>query len=276
MKKHGGRILFFLFAAFFAVNIWVFILGQNEVLNIAEFEVQSKKISDPVTIVQLSDLHEKSFGPDNASLFAAVRSLKPDLIAITGDIIYNSYTDSPNLAYMENLAKNCVEIAPTFFVTGNHDRYHPQAVKEAFSRQGVTVLEGTATSLSVRNTTLSISGIDDPDIDPDSLAKIDFGGGEQFRLLLAHRPGAFEEYARAGADLVLTGHTHGGQIRLPWTKAIFYADGGLFPEYSDGLYTRDSSTMIISMGLGSSVIPFRLFAQPEISVTRLLPATAGS
>lgn len=276
MKKYGKRIFFFLFAAFFAVNIWVFILGQNEVLNIAEFEVQSKKVSNPVKIVQLSDLHEKTFGPGNADLFAAVRSLNPDLIAITGDIIYNSYTNSPNLAYMKNLAQSCAEIAPTFFVTGNHDRYHPQAVKEAFAESGVTVLDGKTASLSIGDTVLFIGGIDDPAIDPDGPAKIDFSGKEDFCFLLAHRPDTFREYARMGADLVLSGHSHGGQIRLPWTKAIFYADGGLFPEYSDGLYTQGGSTMIISMGLGSSVIPFRLFAQPEISVTRLLPAISGS
>ena len=82
MRKHGKRILFFLLAAFFAVNIWVFMLGQNETLNIAEFEIGSDKIENPVTIVQLSDLHEKSFGKDNAGLFAAVRSVQPDLIVI--------------------------------------------------------------------------------------------------------------------------------------------------------------------------------------------------
>lgn len=276
MRKHGKRILFFLLAAFFAVNIWVFMLGQNETLNIAEFEIGSVKIENPVTIVQLSDLHEKSFGKDNAGLFAAVRSVQPDLIVITGDIIYNSYTDSPNFPYMETLAKNCVQTAPSFFITGNHDRYHPQAVKEAFAKNGVTVLDGKVTSFNVGDTVLSIGGIDDPDIDPDSISGIDFNGRENFCLLLAHRPGAFEDYARAGADLVLAGHTHGGQVRLPWTKAIFYADGGFFPEYSDGLYTKDGAAMVISMGLGSSVIPFRLFAWPEITVTRLLPAAAGS
>ncbi|WP_066684272.1 metallophosphoesterase [Christensenella intestinihominis] len=277
MKKHGRRILFLLMAAFFAVNIWVFMLGQNEVINIVEFEVYSDKVEIPVTIAQLSDLHEKSFERDNSDLFETVRSVRPDLIVITGDIIYNSYTDSPNLPYMENLAKGCAEIAPTFFITGNHDRYHPQAVKEAFARNGVVVLEGEVVPFAVGNTVIRIGGIDDPSIDRDSISGIDFRDGEQFNLLLAHRPDTFRrEYVQTGADLVLTGHTHGGQIRLPWTKAIFYADGGLFPEYSDGLYTSGGTTMIISMGLGSSVVPFRLFAQPEVTVTRLLPAGTES
>lgn len=127
MEKHGRRILFLLMAAFFAVNIWVFMLGQNEVINIVEFEVYSDKVESPVTIAQLSDLHEKSFGRDNSDLFETVRSVRPDLIVITGDIIYNSYTDSPNLPYMENLAKGCAEIAPTFFITGNHARPLPPA-----------------------------------------------------------------------------------------------------------------------------------------------------
>lgn len=268
-------MLFPLLFLFLAVNLCAFLFGQNELLNTVEFEVRSDKLSSPITIVQISDLHEKSFGSENSGLLEAVRSAKPDMIAVTGDMIFNSYTASPNLSYIEELAKGCAEIAPTFFVTGNHDRYHSQAVKKAFSQNGVTVLSGETIPVIIGGNRLIIGGIDDPDIDADSLERIDFPAGKDFCLLLAHRPGAFEQYAAAGAELVLCGHTHGGQIRLPWTKAIFYSDGGFFPEYSDGLYMLDGSSMVISMGLGSSVIPFRLFALPEVTVVHLLPEPAG-
>ncbi len=275
MGKRKKSILFFILLAFFAVNFAGGIIDQNERIAVAEFDLYSDKVTHPVTIVQISDLHEKSFGRGNARLFEQVRTLHPDLIAITGDIIFNSYTQSPDIAYMENLAAQCAATAPSFFVTGNHDRYHEQAVKEAFSSRGVTVLDETVVPFTAGDTQLMIGGIDDPSLDKDSIDRIHFPDNGHFNILLAHDPEPFAEtYDRKNADLVLSGHTHGGQVRLPWGKAVFTPEGFL-PEYSDGLYTSGDTTMVISMGLGSSVIPIRLFAQPEITLIRLLPSPPG-
>lgn len=275
MKKQKPTFLFFIVIIFFAVNLPIFLLGQNETLHTTEFVVQSDKISSPVTIVQLSDLHEKSFGENNSRLFEEVQKLSPDIIVITGDMIFNSYTKDPNLTYMENFAEQCVNIAPSFFITGNHDRYNEKAVKNAFSKNGVAVLDESVVPIFIGDTALNIGGIDDPDVDPGSISRFSFSNQKHFNILLAHKPEKFQEtYGDTGANLILSGHTHGGQIRLPWGKAIFTPDG-FFPEYSDGLYTSNDTTMIISRGLGSSGIPLRLFSLPEIACIRLLPSNSS-
>ena len=120
MKKKKRSIIFFLLIAFFAVNIPMAYIGQNNIVEITEYEIKSSKIESPVTLVQISDLHEKSFGKDNSRLFDTVESLNPDLICITGDMIYHSYTDSLNTAYIENVARRCSGIAPSFFLYGKH------------------------------------------------------------------------------------------------------------------------------------------------------------
>ncbi|MEF9987637.1 MAG: metallophosphoesterase [Christensenella sp.] len=271
MKKHKQYVLIFIIIAFFAVNISVFLIGENEFFAVTEFEICNEKITEPITIVQLSDPHEKSFGENNSRLFSTVANLHPDIIFITGDIIRNSYTKNPNIAYMESFAKQCAQIAPSFFVTGNHDRYHARTVKNAFSQNGVAVLDENVLPFTVGKTTLNIGGIDDPSIDKNGISKISFTDKEHFNILLAHNPAPFRKtYDKTGADLVFCGHTHGGQVRFPFGKALFTPDDGFAPQYSDGVYTSGSTTMVLSMGLGSSVFPLRIFAQPEITVVHLL------
>lgn len=240
---------------------------------IGEFEIKSPKIKTPVRIVQISDLHEKSFGADNRVLFDAVENLRPDLIAITGDMIYDTYTKQPNDAYIKNVAQWAAAAAPSFFVTGNHERIWPEYVKDIFKQAGVHVLESRYGSLIVGDSVLNIGGVDDPHIDKHGAQRLRFPDDGHFNLLLAHDPAPFEEqYCATGADLVLCGHTHGGQIRLPHGKAIISpGDHKPFPKYSDGLYKKGDVQMIISMGLGVSVIPFRLFAPREILLVTLIP-----
>ncbi len=237
-----------------------------------EYTIESAKVLTPVRIVHISDLHEKSYGKGNAELFGAAERLQPDLIAITGDMIYHSHTKCPNRAYIENVAR-WAGAFPSFFVTGNHERVWTQYTKDIFAENGVTVLSGTTVPFAVGSTSLCIGGVDDPTIDAHGADWLRFPEGPQFNLLLAHDPLPFRGgYDKTGAELVLCGHTHGGQIRLPGGKALI-APGShtLFPQYSDGVYRSGSTTMIISMGLGVSVIPFRLFAPSEILLIRLVP-----
>ncbi len=269
MKRRKWNLTNLLIAAFFAVNIVVPALIENSTFVVSEFSVRSEKMENPIAIAQISDLHEKEFGADNAQLFDALAAIKPDLIVVTGDIIKNSYTASPNIPYMETLARGCAEIAPTFFITGNHDRHHPQTVKDAFAKNGVTVLNNCVVPFTIGQTTLQIAGIEDQSIDLQGIEKFDYPDDGNFRLLLAHKPEPLKEYAQKGTDLILSGHTHGGQVRLPFGKAVFTPEGFL-PKISDGVYRQGDTTMIVSMGLGVSVIPFRLFAPGEITIIRLL------
>ncbi len=249
---------------------------MKQLFRVTDYKIKSSKIESPLRIAHISDLHEKSFGEHNHILFETVESLSPDLIAITGDMIYDTYTRQPNDAYIENVAKWSAGVAPSFFVTGNHERIWPEYVKDVFAQNGVTVLDGQVADLTVRETTIDIGGIDDPTVDKYGADKLAFPDDGRFHLLLAHDPQPFEGvYDRKNADLVLCGHTHGGQIRLPGGKAIISpGDHKPFPKYSDGLYTSRDATMIISMGLGVSVIPFRLFAPPEVLLIELIPQKA--
>ncbi len=246
---------------------------KNPAFRVKEYKIYSNKIASAVRIAHLSDLHEKEFGANNHELFDAVERLNPDLIAITGDMIYDTFTRQPNDTYIETVAAWAPAIAPSFFVTGNHERVWTEYVKDIFTQHGVCVLENNVVSLAVHNTVIDIGGVEDPTVDPYGFRKLLFPDKNRFCLLLAHDPSPFEDgYVKTGADLVLCGHTHGGQIRFPGGKAIISpGDHRPFPKYSDGSYTGNGATMIISMGLGVSVIPFRLFAPREILLIHLLP-----
>ena len=237
------------------------------------YNIYSGKISSPLRIVQISDLHEKEFGEKNRDLFEAVENLRPDMIAITGDMVYDTYTKQPNGAYIENVAAWAPGVAPSFFVTGNHERIWPEYVKDIFIANGFIVLENNFVPFQANGAKIVVGGVEDPTVDAGGFRKLRFPDDGRFRLLLAHDPAPFEYgYIKTGADLVLCGHTHGGQIRFPGGKAIISpGDHRPFPKYSDGLYTSGKATMIISMGLGVSVIPFRLFAPREILLINLLP-----
>lgn len=249
-------------------------MSKKENFRITEYEIKSPKIKTSVRIAHISDLHEKEFGEKNRALFDAVEGLRPDLIAITGDMIYNTYTKQPNDAYIKNVASWAAAVAPSFFVTGNHERIWPEYVKDIFLHAGVRVLESTCVPFTVGETVLNVGGVDDPHVDPCGTQTLRFPKDGRFNLLLAHDPALFEGgYDKTGANLVLCGHTHGGQIRFPGGKAIISpGDHKPFPEYSDGLYQSGDTQMIISMGLGVSVIPFRLFAPREVLLIRLTPS----
>lgn len=248
-------------------------MKKERMFCVKEYTISSPKVKTPVRIAHISDLHERSFGENNRVLFEAVEALRPDLIAITGDMVYDTFTKQPNDAYIENVAAWAAKTAPSFFVTGNHERIWPEYVKDIFARNHIPVLESRYVPLAIGETALNVGGVDDPHIDPAGAKKLRFPGGGNFNLLLAHDPAPFRGgYDQTGADLVLCGHTHGGQIRFPGGRAIVSpGDHKLFPKYSDGLYTSGNTTMIISMGLGVSVIPFRLFAPPEVLLVRLVP-----
>ena len=248
-------------------------MNRSDKFRIKKYQVLSPKIKTPVRIAQVSDLHEKEFGENNRFLFEAVEGLKPDMIVITGDMVYDTYTKQPNDAYIGNVAAWAPKVAPSFFVTGNHERIWPEYVKDIFVQNGVTVLENCFAAFTKGDTIIDVGGVEDPTVDKRGYEKLRFPDDDRFHLLLAHDPAPFSfGYTQTGADLILCGHTHGGQIRFPGGKAIVSpGDHRPFPKYSDGLYTNGKIQMIISMGLGVSVIPFRMFTPREVLLIHLLP-----
>lgn len=230
---------------------------------------------DGLRIVQLSDLHNREFGKNNQRLYAAVKQAAPDLIFLTGDLV-DEYAEAP-IPYAKAVGKALSAIAPTYYVTGNHEWAHGNAaveeLKTALRESGVTVLSNQFVPLERNGQTIFIAGIDDPNgyadqTTPEELAAKLYAQQEApFWLLLAHRNNLFEsEYAALGADLTLSGHGHGGLWRLPFTDGLLGSGGTLLPSYTNGFYTCRGAEVFVSRGLGGMV---RLFNRPEVAVVTL-------
>ena len=232
---------------------------------------------DGLRIVQLTDLHGRTFGEDNADLIAAVAEAEPDIIVLTGDL-QDAPKETPP-AYTWQLGAAMAAIAPTYFVTGNHEWALGDVpeLKAGLEAAGVTVLSNEYTVLERGGDRLILAGIDDPNgyadqKTPEELAEeIRLAEGEDACwLLLAHRNNLFpDEYSALGADLVLSGHGHGGMIRLPFTDGLIGVDRTLFPSYTNGFYGADGADVFVSRGLGSSGRSFRLFNRPQVAVLTL-------
>ena len=227
-------------------------------------------------IAQVSDLHNAEFGENNAKLLKLLSESKPDIIVITGDFIDASHTD---VGIALGFAQESVKIAPTYFVTGNHEASSPQydTLKSGLEAAGVIVLEDEAVSLERNGESIALMGLADPDFTvkgdmfgevpamvSTKLENLNDGEGGGYTILLSHRPELFETYVGSGIDLVFAGHAHGGQFRLPFIGGVVAPNQGLFPEYDAGLYTDGSTNMVVSRGIGNSIIPLRFNNGPEI------------
>ena len=270
-RRRVPRIIPFLLLAICGV---LFFRWSNRSLQIEAFTYASPRLPegfDGCTIVQLSDLHGASFGEDNAELIAAVAAQDPDLIFLTGDI-QDRYRKTP-ASYTAAIGRAMAGIAPTYFVTGNHEWAFPDVreLKRALKDAGVTVLTNEFVALERNGGVIFLAGIDDPNgfadqKSPEVLAeevKAAAGGG--FWMLLAHRNNYFEkQYSSLGADLVISGHGHGGLIRLPFTDGLISVERTLFPSYTSGFYQFNGRDVFVSRGLGNSGPSFRLFNRPQL------------
>ena len=231
---------------------------------------------DGCRIVVLSDLHGARFGEDNADLFAAVAAEEPDYIFYLGDL-EDKYR-GPVAGYPAEVADGLSAIAPTYYVTGNHEWAigGVPALKKELEAHGVSVLSNQFVTLERNGDTAVLAGIDDPNgyadqKTPEQLAAELYAAcGDPFWMLLAHRNDHFAgQYSLLGADLVISGHGHGGIIRLPFTDGLLSTDRTLFPSYTAGLYEENGSTLFATRGLGNSGPSFRLFNRPEVAVVTL-------
>ena len=262
-------------AALCALLVW----WSNRSLQTQRFTYASPRLPegfDGCVIVQLSDLHGARFGEDNQDLLSRVREEKPDYIFLTGDLL-DQYRKTPH-SYAATLVESLADIAPTYFVTGNHEwalRGVPD-LKRELEAAGATVLTNEYVLLERGGDQILLAGIDDPNgfadqKTPEELAReVREAWGDSFWLLLAHRNNYFErEYSRLGADLVISGHGHGGLVRLPFTDGLVSVERRLFPSYTAGFYHANGSELFVSRGLGNSGPTFRLFNRPEVVVLTL-------
>lgn len=277
-KKHSSHRL--LAAVLALVALFSLLLYRsNRTLQTQRFSCAFQDLPaafDGFTIVHLTDLHGAEFGKRNHDLLLAVSEARPDCIVITGDLLDQDQINAES--YIASIAPVFSELAPTFFVTGNHEwaRADAREMKEKLLECGVTVLSNEAISLTRDEQSIVLAGIDDPNgfadqKTPEVLAAEIYEATEDpFWILLAHRNTHFApQYSLLGADLVLSGHGHGGMIRLPFTDGLISADRTLFPSYTAGFYEEHGSTLFVSRGLGNSGNSFRLFNRPQVAVLTL-------
>ena len=284
MKKRLPKraLISALFILLLILIIWT--IWCNSALMISKSTISSSHIPSAFNgfrIAQVSELHNAVFGKDNAELLQALSECEPNIIVITGDLVDAEHTD---IDIALDFAKGATQIASTYYVTGNHEASLPQydELKTGLESMGAVVLEDASMQLEYNGEKVTLIGLSDPsftlkgDMFGEVPAMVDtklrglIGDKDDYTILLSHRPELFETYVNCGVDLVLSGHAHGGQFRLPFIGGLVAPNQGLFPKYDAGLYTKGDTNMIVCRGLGNSIIPIRFNNRPEIVLLELI------
>lgn len=265
----------------------VFVYLQNNWVVLTELEVVSERLPgnfDGFKIVQLSDLHSKSFGKGQQRLAGIVAGAKPDIIVITGDLVDGRHYDEyASLTLIREVSK----IAPVYYITGNHEWWSGKfaGLEIKLKAAGAIVLRNDSRKITAGDQSIYITGLDDPESTGSIYSKEGYIGNklrdtirlqqiDHFSILLSHRPEAFNQYKSYGIDLIFSGHAHGGQFRLPFIGGLYAPDQGYIPKYTSGVYKDGNTSMVVSRGLGNSIMPLRLFNRPEITEVTLRIAGA--
>lgn len=264
------------------ISLYLFFFWQNNDIVTTRIDYSSSKIPDEFRgykIVHISDLHNKKFGKDQKRLLNKIRKASPDIIVVTGDLIDRR---KYNLNIAMSFIDGAIEICPIYYVAGNHEAWsgNYKNIKNKLVNSGVKVLDDEKVQITRDNSSIEILGLSDPDFltsdytegtDSSKLEKSleSMADDSIFQILLSHRPELFSIYTGKNIELTFAGHAHGGQFRLPFVGGLVAPDQGLFPKYTSGKYEENGSTLVVSRGLGNSIIPIRIFNRPEIIVLTL-------
>lgn len=253
---------------------------ENTNLKVTNYIVKSSNIPKEFNnykIVQISDYHNEENRELNTKLVSEIKSSNPDAIFITGDLIYSR---GVNIYIAISLIKKIKNIAPIYFVIGNHETSvaaYKDLEKELIN-EGVNILKNQKIVIEKNNSKINILGINDPKLDNISeknnkktankaIHSIKYDKS-LYTILLSHRPEIFDIYVKNNIDLVLAGHAHGGQIRF-FKQGLIAPGQGLFPKYTSGVYEKKNTKMVVSRGIGKSIFPFRVNNRPEVVVVTL-------
>lgn len=272
----------------FLITIILIILGclfvyfENNNIVITKYTYKNEQIPsqfENLKILQISDLHNAQFGKNQNTIIRKIKKCQPDMIFITGDIIDANRYD---LQKAITLVKQVVDIAPTYYVSGNHEAWsnHYNEVKAALLEEKVVVLDNDSIDIKRGKDSITLIGLKDPAfLHSDYFFGTDYSAWEnylksqvkdnKFEILLSHRPELMDIYKKHNVDLVFSGHVHGGQFRLPFVGGVVGPDQGFFPKYDAGEFVEENTTMILSRGLGNSIIPLRIFNRPELVLVEL-------
>lgn len=265
------------------IVIILFCNFQNKHLETTHYTYAAEQLGadlEGYRIVQISDLHNAKFGKNNQKLVDRIRECEPDMIVLTGDLVDSNYT---NVDRAVQFVDEIVKICPVYYVTGNHEYWLEKSeydeLMDGLIGAGVVILDDQVVEISRGDAKFRLVGLDDKSLADGTLEALlnnthnvvhEDSDEREFTVILAHEPQYFARYAGTGVDLVLSGHAHGGQFRLPFVGGIVAPDQGFLPEYTAGEYYMNGTEMIVSRGLGNSVIPVRLFNFPEIVCVELV------
>ncbi|WP_455544567.1 metallophosphoesterase [Intestinibacter sp.] len=272
--------------------IYLYIKYNVNTLEITKYTIENEKIPkefDGYNIVQISDLHSKSFGKNNQKLLEKINALNPDRVVITGDLVdgeNNNYNIA--LEFIRELAK----LYKVYYIIGNHEqkalikKYKTEYVEyfNKLNQIDFVNLDNRKVEITKEGSKVNLYGLTVPYscykylFDNKEITRIDKSflveklgdlDKNQFNILLSHTPFYFDEYEKWGADLILCGHVHGGIVRLPFIGGLLSPDRKFFPKYDLGKYIKNKSTMIVSKGLGGSKVLIRVNCKPEIVSIKL-------
>lgn len=243
----------------------IFFTYQNNKLLITQYVMED---TWDLRIVQISDLHNATLWWQKDYISDRVKGLSPNIIVITGDIVDSNHTDIDSAIYT---AGELAKFADTYYVTGNHEYWLDEGERSrlysGLENCGVKILENDYEYLGINGKRYALIGLDDKNLSDNTLKDIIAGIDSDIETItLAHEPQYISNYAAAGTDYVIAGHAHGGQMVLPGIGPLVAPDQGFKPEYTNGVVEKGGTRMIISRGLGNSVIPLRVFDYPEIVV----------
>lgn len=282
MFKSDKKVKVFLGISLIVVGIILFGVWQNNDITITQINYTNDKVPEEFNgyrIAQISDLHNKEFGKNQKNLLKKIRLISPDIIIVTGDLIDRR---KYNLDTAMVFINEAIKVAPIYYVSGNHEAWSGdyKNISNKLLNSGVEILDDNKVTLTKGQETIEILGLSDPDfltynyMERTKVSELEkqltyLSDGAIFQILLSHRPELFDIYANEKIDIIFSGHAHGGQFRIPFIGGVVAPDQGLFPKYTSGVYKQNQSTLIVSRGLGNSIIPIRIFNRPEIVVVTL-------
>ncbi len=259
----------------------IYLYYENTKLQVSNYQIVNKNIPkyfNNYKIIQISDFHNTKSKKLNNDLIKEIKSQKPNIIVITGDLIDAKKTD---IDVAINFIKEINEIAPIYFITGNHENSTNDysLLREQLEENKIIILDNDIEVLKINDSEINLIGVSDPSIIRDSfitdneiikseLNNIEYNKNN-YTILLSHRPELFDTYVAENLNLVLTGHAHGGQIRIPFIGGLVAPNQGILPKYTSGMFESSKTTMIVSRGIGNSIIPFRINNRPELVVITL-------
>lgn len=268
-------------AAVFIIVIITFVIFiivvSKEGLTVRNYEIESNKINDRLRIAFIADLHSCYYGEDQTELLNCIDEQRPDIILFGGDIVDDDLPYENALLVLQATA----EKYPCYYVSGNHEFWSGEigSIKKKIAEYGITVLEGQSETVAINGQSINICGVDDAEIGESIfMQQIEEAAAQaapaRFTVFMAHRPEYIEAYLQYDFDLVLSGHAHGGQWRIPGIlNGLLAPNQGFFPNYAGGAYRFHEKTFIVSRGLAkeSTRVP-RIFNPPELVIVDILPS----